>query len=66
MATKTKKDKEPKVPKVPEASDTQTIHVPLLRTIVTRVDRLAEADRRTRVNMIEILVEQALDAKEEI
>ena len=61
MVTKTKKDTQGRAYEA-----TQTIHVPLRKTIVSRVDRLAQADRRTRVNMIEILVEQALDAKEGI
>lgn len=53
-----------KLNKLKDTNETYTVHVPFRRSVVSRVDRLAVADRRTRVATIQLLVEQALDAKE--
>jgi len=65
MASPRKKsDKDAKKKGAEVVRDWQTIHVPMKLTIVSRVDRRAEIERRTRVAMISLLVEKALDATE--
>lgn len=38
-----------------------TVHLPVSRELAKRLDALAESEKRTRVNLILVLVERALD-----
>lgn len=54
--SKTKKDK--------AQPDWLTVHVPLKKVLIERLDREATRQNRSRVNMVATLVELALTAKE--
>ena len=58
MSKKTKKDKEER--------DWLTVHLPLKKSLVELVDEQATAERRSRVNMLTLLVELALTSRRSI
>ncbi len=38
-----------------------TVHLQLAPEVLERVDKLAESQSRTRINMVQVLIKQALD-----
>jgi metal-responsive CopG/Arc/MetJ family transcriptional regulator len=53
-----------KKPEKEEASGSVGVSVRLPESLLIQIDRLAEQERRTRGNMIRILLEDALKARE--